>query len=372
MTARGDIAEKIADIVGAVGEPVLGGTLAENGVAVECDDNNGNDGDKSAEKINAVLRFPYPAQTSHETVLAECRARLQKAGIAAAVAVRAETKIHARVVQGGVQRVRGVKNLIAVASAKGGVGKSTTAANIALALALEGARAGILDADIYGPSLPVMLGVRERPQESKGGIAPLESLGLQLMSVGFLVGEDQPMVWRGPMATRALMQLLRETQWDDLDYLILDMPPGTGDIQLTIAQQAPVTGAVVVTTPQDLALADAKKGLVMFNKVSIPVLGAVENMSVYVCPKCGEETRIFGEGAGEVLAKEYGAELLGAIPLSAEVRADADGGRPTVAAAPESEPALRYRKIARRAAKKIAQKARDRTSAFPQIVTSET
>ena len=352
----------IAKIVGGVAEPVLGGTLDDNGIVAEVGDGGGGG-------ARVLLRFPYPARTSQVGVVQECEEQLQKHGIQADI--RTEIAIHARTVQGGAQRVGGVKNIIAVASAKGGVGKSTTAANVALALANEGACAGILDADIYGPSLPVMLGVNKKPDASDNSIIPLQAHNLKLMSIGYLVGDDQPMVWRGPMATRALMQLLRETQWGGLDYLVLDMPPGTGDIQLTIAQQAPVTGAIIVTTPQDLALADAKKGLVMFNKVSIPVLGVVENMSVYVCPKCGEETRIFGEGAGKTLAENYGAELLGELPLSAAIREDADGGKPTVAANPESDVAKRYRHIAVRAAAKIAQKSRDRSAAFPKIVVTE-
>ncbi|MGI9337226.1 MAG: iron-sulfur cluster carrier protein ApbC [Gammaproteobacteria bacterium] len=351
----------IAAVVGAVDEPVLGGTLDDNGIVAECN------GEGDAARV--LLRFPYPAKAQQKAVVAECHNRLRDNGIAADI--RAEVVIHARTVQGGVQLIDGIKNIIAVASGKGGVGKSTTAANLALALSAEGARVGILDADIYGPSLPVMLGINRRPDGDDKGITPLMAHGLQLMSIGYLVGEDQPMIWRGPMATRALMQLLRETKWDNLDYLFLDMPPGTGDIQLTIAQQAPVTGAIVVTTPQDLALTDAKKGLVMFNKVSIPVLGVVENMSVYVCGQCGAAAEIFGRGAGEKLAKDYGAELLGQLPLDINIRAAADGGKPSVVAEPDGNAAQLYRQTAIRAAAKIAQKTRDRSSAFPKVVINK-
>ena len=357
--------QAVADIVGGVGEPELGGTLADNGIVAECITNSG-DGDG----VRVLLRFPYPAKNIHNAIAAECQKRLKDKDIAADI--RTEVSIHARTVQGGVQRIDGVKNIIAVASAKGGVGKSTTAANLALALSCEGARVGILDADIYGPSLPVMLGINRRPDGGEnGGITPLIAHGLQLMSIGYLVGEDQPMVWRGPMATRALMQLLRDTRWDDLDYLLLDMPPGTGDIQLTIAQQAPVTGAIIITTPQDLALTDAKKGLVMFNKVSIPVLGVVENMSVYICPQCGAQAHIFGKGAGASLAKDYDVELLGQLPLDINIRNDADSGKPSVAANAESKESKLYRQTAIRAAVKLAHKTRDRSTAFPKVIMSD-
>lgn len=356
--------KKILEIIGAVEEPILGGTLGEHGIIAQCE-GEGSEGNAA----RVLLRFPYPAREVQSAIAAECQRQLRDNGIAADI--RAEVIIHSRTVQGGVRLINGVKNIIAVASAKGGVGKSTTAANLALALAAEGARVGILDADIYGPSLPVMLGINRRPDGDDKGITPLAAHGLQLMSIGYLVGEDQPMIWRGPMATRALMQLLRETKWDSLDYLFLDMPPGTGDIQLTIAQQAPVTGAIIITTPQDLALTDAKKGLVMFNKVSIPVLGVVENMSVYVCPKCGEEAEVFGRGAGAKLAIDYGAELIGQLPLDINIRANADNGKPCVVADPDGKPATLYRQTAIRAAAKIAKKPRDRTSAFPEMVAAK-
>ncbi|MFN5723903.1 MAG: iron-sulfur cluster carrier protein ApbC, partial [Betaproteobacteria bacterium] len=264
---------------------------------------------------------------------------LRKALIAAArtvpgvenVSVNLSTKIVAHAVQRGVQLINGVRNVIAVASGKGGVGKSTTTVNLALALAAEGARVGILDADIYGPSQPMMMGIEGRPESADGkSMEPLENYGVQVMSIGFLVDADNPMIWRGPMATQALEQLLRQTNWNDLDYLLVDMPPGTGDIQLTLSQRVPLTGAVIVTTPQDIALLDARKGLKMFEKVGVPILGVVENMAVHVCEKCGHAEHIFGADGGKKMAAEYGVDYLGALPLNLSIRVQADAGRPTV------------------------------------------
>lgn len=319
-----------------------------------------------------ALRFPYPAQSLFAGIRGEVAARLQDAGCER-VEINCTMDIHPHIVQGGVQRLPAVKNIIAVSSAKGGVGKSATAVNLALALAAEGANVGMLDADIYGPSLPVMLNLRgQRPQGgADGGIEPLTALGLQVMSIGFMVGDNQPMVWRGPMATRALTQLLQETRWQNLDYLVVDMPPGTGDIQLTIAQKMPVTGAIIVTTPQELALSDAQRGLLMFNKVSIPVIGVVENMSVYCCPHCGQQSSIFGSGGARRLCERYKVDLLGEVPLAAAIRDDADAGHPTVAHAPDSDLAQLYRQIAHRAAARIAQKPRDRSAAFGTVVVEK-
>jgi ATP-binding protein involved in chromosome partitioning len=253
------------------------------------------------------------------------------------------------------------------------VGKSTTAVNLALALAAEGARAGMLDADIYGPSQPTMLGISGRPESLDGKtIEPMRNHGVQASSIGFLVDTDQPMVWRGPMVTQALEQLLRDTRWDDLDYLIIDLPPGTGDIQLTLAQRVPVTGAVIVTTPQDIALLDARKGFKMFEKVGIPILGVVENMSIHICTNCGHEEHIFGAGGAERMCNEYDTEFLGALPLDRRIREQADSGMPTVVAEPDSRPAEIYRQIARRVAVKIAEQAKDMTSKFPNIVVQNT
>ena len=325
---------------------------------------------ETADGADIQLCFPYPAKSAFAEIAAVAREKLAAEGVANA-RFSLQIKIHPHTTQGGVEKLPGVKNIIAVASAKGGVGKSTTAANIALALAQEGGAVGILDADIYGPSLPVMLCVYRRPQGGDtGGIAPVMSHGIALMSIGFMVGEDQPMVWRGPMATRALVQLLRETHWGNLDYLILDMPPGTGDIQLTIAQQIPVTGAIVVTTPQELAVSDARRGLVMFGKVSIPVLGVVENMGVHHCPHCGHDSHIFGSGGAQKMCARYDVELLGELPLDAAIRDAADGGAPSVVSAPDGDIAKRYRRIAVRAAVKIAEKSKDHSAAFPKIVVS--
>src|SRR6266513_625782 len=282
------------------------------------------------------------------------------------------SKIVSHTVQRGVKLIPEVKNIVAVASGKGGVGKSTTAVNLALALAAEGASVGVLDADIYGPSQPMMLGISGRPESRDGKhLEPMEGHGLQAMSIGFLIDIDTPMVWRGPMVTQALEQLLKDTRWKDVDYLIVDMPPGTGDIQLTLAQKVPVTGAVIVTTPQDIALIDARKGLKMFEKVGIPILGIVENMSTHICSQCGHEEHIFGQGGAERMCKEYGVELLGALPLDIAIREQADSGKPTVVADPESRAAEIYRAIGRRLAVKIAESARDMTSKFPNIVVSK-
>jgi ATP-binding protein involved in chromosome partitioning len=272
-----------------------------------------------------------------------------------------------------VQLIPNVKNIIAVASGKGGVGKSTTAVNLALALAAEGAQVGILDADIYGPSQPQMLGITARPESKDGkSMEPLERYGIQAMSIGFLIDMDTPMVWRGPMVTGALEQLLRETNWRALDYLVIDLPPGTGDIQLTLSQKVPVTGAVIVTTPQDIALLDARKGLKMFEKVGVPIVGIVENMSTHICSKCGHEEHIFGAGGGEQMCKDYNVELLGSLPLDIKIREQADSGMPTVVAEPDGKIAAVYRQIARRTAVKLSEYGLDHSSKFPNIVIQNT
>jgi len=289
------------------------------------------------------------------------------------VFVNVSSKIVAHSAQRGVQLLPNVKNIIAVASGKGGVGKSTTAVNLALALAAEGANVGILDADIYGPSQPMMLGITGRPETTDGkSMEPMESHGIQAMSIGFLVDIDTPMVWRGPMVTGALEQLLRETRWRELDYLLVDMPPGTGDIQLTLSQKVPVTGAVIVTTPQDIALLDARKGLKMFEKVGIPILGIVENMSTHICSQCGHEEHIFGAGGGAQMCKDYNVDLLGSLPLDIRIREQTDGGMPTVVAEPDSQITEVYKKIARTIAIKIAHLSLDHSSKFPNIVIQNT
>jgi len=326
----------------------------------------------SGADVTLDIELGYPGKSQQEPIRRQVIQALKAAG-AASVAANVSSKVVAHAVQRGVKLVPGIKNIIAVASGKGGVGKSTTAVNLALALAAEGASVGMLDADIYGPSQPMMLGIAGRP-ESKDGkrIEPMEGHGLQASSIGFLIDVDTPMVWRGPMVTQALEQLLKDTNWRELDYLVVDLPPGTGDIQLTLAQKVPVTGAVIVTTPQDIALIDARKGLKMFEKVGIPILGIVENMSFHICPKCGHESHIFGSGGAEKMAKDYGTELLGQLPLDESIRSQADSGKPTVVSDPDGPLAAIYRKIARRAAVKIADSQRDMTSKFPNIVVQNT
>jgi ATP-binding protein involved in chromosome partitioning len=289
-----------------------------------------------------------------------------------AVKIGFRTQVVAHAVQRGVPLVAGVKNIIAVASGKGGVGKSTTAVNLALALSAEGATVGLLDADIYGPSQPMMTGTSGKPETLDGKLMePKQGHGLQVNSIGFLVGEDQAMVWRGPMASQALEQLITQTRWQDVDYLVVDMPPGTGDIALTLAQKVPVTGAVIVTTPQDIALIDARKGIKMFEKVSVPILGLVENMAMHVCSNCGHVEHIFGEDGGKKMATEYGMDYLGALPLNMGIRVQADSGTPTVVAEPEGEIARIYKGIARQVAAKIAAQAKDYSSKFPTITISK-
>ena len=288
------------------------------------------------------------------------------------VSVNVSFKIASHSVQRGVQLLPNVKNIIAVASGKGGVGKSTTAVNLALALSAEGASVGLLDADIYGPSQPMMMGIEGRPESVDGkNMEPMENYGVQVMSIGFLVAQDEAMIWRGPMATQALEQLLRQTNWRDLDYLIVDMPPGTGDIQLTLSQRVPMTGAVIVTTPQDIALLDAKKGIKMFEKVGVPILGIVENMAVHVCSKCGHTEHIFGEDGGKKMAAEYKMDYLGALPLDMQIRLQADNGRPTVVADPDGEVAGIYKAVARQVAITVAAKAKDFSAKFPTITISK-
>jgi ATP-binding protein involved in chromosome partitioning len=316
------------------------------------------------------LELGYPAKSQIDAIRADVIAKTKAVAGVGNVSANVSVKIVAHAVQRGVKLLSGVKNIIAVASGKGGVGKSTTAVNLALALAQEGASVGLLDADIYGPSQPLMLGLQDQKPESPDGqtLLPLTAYGVQTMSIGFMIEPDTPMVWRGPMVTQALEQLLRDTQWQDVDYLIIDMPPGTGDTQLTLAQKVPVTGAVIVTTPQDIALIDARKGLKMFEKVGIPILGIVENMSIHVCSNCGHAEHIFGEGGAAAMSSDYAVELLGALPLERSIRELADGGKPTVVGAPDSTAAGLYRDIARRVAIKIAEQGKDMSAKFPNIV----
>jgi ATP-binding protein involved in chromosome partitioning len=322
-------------------------------------------------QVTVAVVLGFPSSGYRDDLAAQLKALVEQvAGVQTAV-IDVSTKIAAHSAQKGVKHIEGIRNIIAVASGKGGVGKSTTAVNLALALSAEGARVGILDADIYGPSQPRMLGVHGKPESLDGKtLEPMNSYHLQAMSIGFLIDEETPMIWRGPMVTQALQQLLHDTNWKDLDYLVIDLPPGTGDIQLTLAQQVPVSGAVIVTTPQDIALLDARKGLKMFEKVEVPVLGVVENMSIHICSQCGHEEYIFGEGGGPRMAEQNDVDFLGALPLDIRIREETDSGRPTVVAEPDSRIAQIYREIARRTAAKLSLKTKDYAARFPQIVIS--
>jgi ATP-binding protein involved in chromosome partitioning len=342
------------------------------------DPNTGKDlvSSRSAKNIqvegNNVLfdvELGYPAKSQIEGIRKASVEAVRGIEGAGSVTANVHSVIVAHSAQRGVKLMSNVKNIIAVASGKGGVGKSTTSVNLALALAAEGAQVGILDADIYGPSQPMMMGISGRPETVDGKtMEPMENYGLQVSSIGFMIDPDEPMVWRGPIVTQALTQLLDQTNWRDLDYLIVDMPPGTGDIQLTMSQKVPVTGAVIVTTPQDIALLDARKGLKMFEKVGIPILGIVENMSTHICSNCGHAEAIFGEGGGEKMCAEYGVDFLGALPLTMSIREQADSGKPTVIADPDGAIAAIYKQIARKIAIKVAEKAKDMSSKFPSIV----
>jgi ATP-binding protein involved in chromosome partitioning len=323
--------------------------------------------------VTLDVELGYPAKSQIDPIRRAVIARLKSVAGIGNISVNVSQKIVSHAVQRGVKLLPNVKNIVAIASGKGGVGKSTTAVNLALALAAEGARVGILDADIYGPSQPQMLGISGRPESPDGKtINPMEAHGIQAMSIGFLIDVETPMVWRGPMATQALDQLLTETRWNDIDYLLVDMPPGTGDIQLTLSQKVPVTGAVIVTTPQDIALLDARKGLKMFEKVGVPILGIVENMSIHICSKCGHEEHVFGTGGGARMAGDYAIDLLGALPLDIHIREQVDSGKPTVIADPDGRVAEIYREIARKIAIKIADSAKDMSSRFPNIVVQNT
>lgn len=323
--------------------------------------------------VRMDVELAYPAKSQFALIAALIEKSLDGLAGIERVELNVSSKIVAHAVQRGIKLMPNVKNIIAVASGKGGVGKSTTAVNLALALAAEGASVGLLDADIYGPSQPMMMGIAGRPESADGKtMEPLENYGVQVSSIGFMIDPDSPMVWRGPMVTQALQQLLELTNWRDLDYLIVDMPPGTGDIQLTLSQKVPVTGAVIVTTPQDIALLDARKGLKMFEKVGIPILGIVENMSTHVCSNCGHTEAIFGAGGGEKMCAEYGVEFLGGLPLTMAIREQADSGKPTVVADPDGQIATIYKEIARKVAIKVADKAKDMSSKFPTITVQNT
>jgi len=360
-----DPASRARALLGQYVEPWMGRSLAE------LDAVRGTEIRDGRLKLDIVL--PFPTGDYRTELAAALTTHLEAGGLQTPFDLSLTASICAHAVQRQLKPLERIHNVIAVASGKGGVGKSTVAVNLALAWAAAGARVGLLDADIYGPSQPMMLGLAgQRPTSVDGKrIRPLSAHGIVAMSIGMLIDPEQPMVWRGPMVTQALTQLLSDTDWGELDYLVVDMPPGTGDIQLTLAQRVPVAGAVIVTTPQDIALADARKGLKMFEKVSIPVLGIVENMSLHVCSNCGHEEAIFGEGGGERLATESGTEFLGKLPLDARIRAEADGGRPTAVAAPDTPRGRAYRDLARRTAASLARRGKDRSSLFPKIVVEE-
>ncbi len=327
----------------------------------------------SGDRVTVEVVLGYPVAGLRAQWIAELQTEVEAIEGVAHADIHLSWEVVAHAVQRGVATLKEVKNIIAVASGKGGVGKSTTAVNLALALAAEGATVGILDADIYGPSQPRMLGADGRPESKDGkSMEPITAHGIQSMSIGYLIDEESPMIWRGPMVTQALTQLLSETNWHGLDYLVVDLPPGTGDIQLTLAQRIPVSGAVIVTTPQDIALLDARKGLKMFEKVEVPVLGIVENMSIHICSQCGHAEHIFGEGGGERMAKQYDVAFLGALPLDIRIREQADGGKPTVVADPDGPVSRLYRDIARRVAASLALRARDYSGKFPNIVIQNT
>lgn len=323
--------------------------------------------------VSVFIELPYPAKSQWKALEKQVADALQDIPGIGNISVSISTAIKAHKVQGTLRPMPNIRNIIAVASGKGGVGKSTVATNLALALSEEGANVGILDADIYGPSQPIMLGLDGRPESSDGQtFDPLEKYGIQLMSIGLMINPEEPVIWRAPVATQALIQLLEKTNWQDLDYLIIDMPPGTGDIQLTLSQRVPVTGAVIVTTPQDVAFSDAQKGLVMFDKVNIPVLGIIENMSLHICSNCGHAETIFGESGARKLSETYGVEILGELPLQRSIREQSDVGTPPVVAEPDSDVSRIFMNMARRLAVRISQKARDMSSRLPGVVVENT
>ena len=342
------IESRILPLLATVDDPVTGkGLLASEAITqLSCKDGH----------LSFELNLPYPCNDSTSEWVNRLGEQLLAIDSVEAVDIDTLWRAPTPALIDGKKPIEGVKNVIAVASGKGGVGKSTTTVNLALAMAALGAKVGILDADIYGPSQPQMLGVADKRPEIRDQkvMLPIIGHGIQSMSMGFLLSEKTPAVWRGPMATGALNQLIFQTAWDDVDYLFVDMPPGTGDIQLSLSQQVPVTGAVVVTTPQDIALLDAQKAIEMFTKVNVPILGVVENMAVHHCSQCGHEEHIFGEGGGERIAQDYGAPLLGALPLALDIRKDADGGKPTVVNDPDGAIARNYKLIATNTAIELA------------------
>ena len=357
-------------------------TNVENILRTYIDPNHGVDlvTAKSVKKIvidganvSVFLELGYPAKSTIDSLKSSVEKLLRTLQGVGIVSVEVSVNILSHAVQQALKPNANIKNIIAVASGKGGVGKSTTAVNLALALIAEGAKVGILDADIYGPSIPTMLGLSGYPDSvDNKTMVPKMAYGLQSMSIGYLINADQPLIWRGPMATNMLQQLLRDTNWVEIDYLIIDLPPGTGDIQLTLAQQIPVSGAIIVTTPQDIALIDAQRGLSMFEKVNVPVLGIIENMGMHICSECGHTEAIFGEGGGIAMSKKNKVELLGSLPLDIAIRQNADSGKPSLVAEPSGKISEIYKEIARKATANLALKTKDFSTRFPNIVIQNT
>ncbi len=352
--------EAIKEEILKINNPVTGELIGKCGEQVVIESNETT--------VNVTILVGYPMKSMEPKLSAPILDQLTKSDDDRPVSLAIELRVVAHSAQSGLKLLPNVRNVIAIASGKGGVGKSTTTTNLALALASEGARVGVLDADIYGPSQQVMLGLKGRPESADGkSITPMESHGIQAMSIGALVDVDQPMVWRGPMVSQALEQLLRDTMWSNLDYLLIDLPPGTGDIQLTLSQKVPLTGVVIVTTPQDIALIDAKKALKMFEKVHVPILGIIENMSVHICSKCGHFEHIFGQGGGDEMSKDYEIDVLGALPLDIKIREALDAGKPTLISDPDGPASATYRDIARSVGLKLARRKRDYSQTFPKI-----
>ena len=352
--------EAIKEEILKINNPVTGELIGKCGEQVVVESNETT--------VNVTILVGYPMKSMEPKLSAPILDQLTKSDDGRPVSLAIELRVVAHSAQSGLKLLPNVRNVIAIASGKGGVGKSTTTTNLALALASEGARVGVLDADIYGPSQQVMLGLKGRPESADGkSITPMESHGIQAMSIGALVDVDQPMVWRGPMVSQALEQLLRDTMWSNLDYLLIDLPPGTGDIQLTLSQKVPLTGVVIVTTPQDIALIDAKKALKMFEKVHVPILGIIENMSVHICSKCGHFEHIFGQGGGDEMSKDYEIDVLGALPLDIKIREALDAGKPTLISDPDGSASATYRDIARSVGLKLARRKRDYSQTFPKI-----
>jgi len=366
LNRMSDAAQIIYESLKDTNESEAGLSLRETGAEVV---RSGSDGSETIE-----VRLAYPLGSAKTHLSDKLSAVLRASAGVNDAKVMVTQAIPSAALRQNLRPIHGIKNILVVASGKGGVGKSTTAANLALALAQDGADVGLLDADIYGPSQARMMGLSGQHPSSRDGksFEPLSAYGIKVMSIGLLVDEEQPMVWRGPMVTQALTQLLNDCQWGELDYLVVDMPPGTGDIQLTLSQRVPISGAVIVTTPQDIALLDARKGLKMFEKVGVPVLGIVENMSTHICSNCGHEEHVFGAGGGARMAQQYGVDLLAELPLDIRIREQADGGKPTVIADASGLLTQAYLKMARRTSARLARHTAQSSKPIPNIVIEET